>query len=145
MSEARAARVPVKEGFFTIPEGTAPPRILGSRCTACGEHFFPARRVCAKCNSRHLERAEMSGLGTLYSFTFVHMPLFGANSVEYKDGYGVGQVDLDEGPRLQMPLAGKQEQFQIGMRLRAELDVVRQDKEGRDVVSMRFRPLEDGR
>jgi len=128
-----------------VPADAAPPKILGSCCADCGEHFFPARRVCAKCNSQRLRAAEMSGRGSLYSYTFVHLPLFGATSVEYKDGYGVGQIDLDEGPRLQMPLAGRQEEFRIGMRLRAELDVVRQDKEGRDVVSLRFRPLEDER
>jgi hypothetical protein len=71
------------------------------------------------------------------------MPMFGATNVEYKDGYGVGQVDLTDGPRLQVPLAGPRESFDVGMELRAELDVVRQDKEGRDVVSLRFRKLED--
>lgn len=145
MSRPERDRVPVRDGFFTVPADASPPKILGSRCVDCGEHFFPARRVCAKCNSRRLQPAEMNGRGTLYSYTFVHMPLFGSTGVEYEDGYGVGQVDLDEGPRLQTPLAGPQERFRIGMRLCAELDVLRQDEQGRDVVSLRFRPLEEER
>jgi len=144
-AEQNRERVPIKAGFFTVPAGAAPPLILGSRCDDCGEHFFPARRVCAKCNSLKLSAAEMNGSGTLYSYTWVYLPLFGATNVEYKDGYGVGQIDLDAGPRLQMPLAGAREDFHVGMRLSAELDVVRQDKEGRDVVSLRFRPIAEER
>jgi uncharacterized OB-fold protein len=137
-------RVPIKEGFFTVPEDVGEaPKIIGTKCADCGERFFPSRTVCARCNSRDLQRVEMSGRGRLYSYTFVHMPMFGATNVEYKDGYGVGQVDLTDGPRLQVPLAGPRESFDVGMELRAELDVVRQDKEGRDVVSLRFRKLED--
>jgi len=46
-------RVPVKTGYFTVPEDPAtPPRLLGTRCDDCGEHFFPRRAVCAKCLSR---------------------------------------------------------------------------------------------
>ena len=79
MSEA-ARRVPIEPGFFTIPDDPAePPRLLGSRCRACGEHFFPRREICAKCLQQlwthlsktaarqvgrfrhHLDRAELEG------------------------------------------------------------------------------------
>ena len=53
-------------------------------------------------------------------------------------------MDLDEEPRVQLPLAGKQEEYQIGMRLEAELDALR-EQDGRDVVIIRFRPVEAGR
>ena len=50
MSETRKPRVPIEPGFFTIPDDSAtPPRLLGSHCRACGEHFFPRRQVCARC------------------------------------------------------------------------------------------------
>jgi uncharacterized OB-fold protein len=57
------------------------------------------------------------------------------------EGYGVGQVDLPEGPRLQVPLAGKQEEFRVGMPLVGELEALREEN-GRDVVIIRFRPAE---
>jgi len=84
----------------------------------------------------------MSSRGTLYSYTFVHLPLFGSSGEELKEGYGVGQVDLPEGPRLQMPLVGKQEDFHIGQAVEAELFTLRQDDDGNDIVSVRFRPVE---
>jgi uncharacterized OB-fold protein len=141
MSTAARPRVPVKAGYFTIPDDpTEPPKLLGSRCLDCDEHFFPRRHVCAKCLSERLADCELGPRGTLYSYTFVHFPLFGSTRVEHV-GYGVGQVDLPEGPRVQLPLAGKQEDFRIGQTLEAELEPLR-EQDGRDVVIVRFRPVE---
>jgi uncharacterized protein len=133
--------VPVKTGFFTVPDDPGePPRLLGSRCEDCGEHFFPRRAVCAKCLSERTTDVRLGPRGTLYSYTFVHFPLFGSSRIEHI-GYGVGQVDLPEGPRVQFPLAGKQEDFRVGQTLEAELDPIRDDGE-REVVILRFRPIE---
>ena len=143
MTEARdKPRVPLKPGYFTLPEDPArPPRLLGTRCRACGEHFFPRRAICAKCLSEDTEDCELSGRGTLYSFTFVHFPLFGSTNMEHFGGYGVGQVDLPEGPRIQAPLAGKQEEFRVGQSLELELEKLREDDAGNDVMIVRFRPV----
>jgi len=144
MAETAKARVPVKPGYFTVPDDpTEPPRLLGSRCLDCNEHFFPSRAVCAKCLSEHTTGVELGPRGTLYSFTFVHFPLFGSMRVEHV-GYGVGQVDLPEGPRVQLPLAGKQEEYRVGMTLEAELEPLREE-DGRDVVIVRFRPVDGAR
>ena len=145
MNEPARPRIPVKEGFFTVPdEADAPPRFLATVCDDCGEYFFPRRAICAKCMSERTSPVELDGRGTLYSFTFVHFPLFGSTNAEHMGGYGVGQVDLPEGPRIQTPLAGKREEFHVGQAVRAELDVLRQEKD-RDVVIFRFRPLEESR
>jgi len=143
VTEARdKPRVPLKPGYFTLPEDPArPPRLLGTRCRACGEHFFPRRAICAKCLSEDTEDCELSGRGTLYSFTFVHFPLFGSTNMEHFGGYGVGQVDLPEGPRIQAPLAGKQEEFRVGQSLELELEKLREDDAGNDVMIVRFRPV----
>jgi len=133
-------RVPVKPGYFTVPEDARePPRLLGSRCRACGEHFFPRRAICAKCMHEGTDDVELGPRGTLYSFTFVTFPLFGSTRVEHI-GYGVGQIDLPEGPRVQLPLAGKQEEYRIGMTLEAEIEPLREEPD-HDVVIVRFRPV----
>jgi uncharacterized protein len=143
MSEAARPRVPLKAGYYTVPaDPTAPPRLLGTRCTACGEHFFPRRAICAKCLSEGTADVELSPQGTLYSFTFVHLPLFGSTNLEHFDGYGVGQIDLPEGTRIQAPLAGKREEFHVGQRVRLELEKLREDDAGNDVMIVRFRPTE---
>ena len=144
MAAATKARVPVKPGYFTVPEDpNEPPRLLGSRCVDCNEHFFPRRAICAKCLSERTTDVALGPHGTLYSYTFVHFPLFGSMRIEHV-GYGVGQVDLPEGPRVQLPLAGKQEDYRVGMTLEAELEPLREE-DGREIVIVRFRPVEGTR
>jgi uncharacterized OB-fold protein len=134
--------VPIKPGFFTIPDDPRqPPRLLGTKCLRCGEHFYPRRAICAQCLSEQTADVEMEARGTLYSYTFVHFPLFGSMNVEHADGYGVGQIDLPEGPRVQAPLAGKQAEFRVGQDVRGELNVLRSDG-AQDIVIVRFRPVE---
>jgi uncharacterized OB-fold protein len=142
MSEQGRVRVPIKPGYFTIPDNPGDsPRLLGTCCDDCGEYFYPRRAICGKCMSEHTRQVELEAHGTLYSYTFVHLPLFGSTNLEHADGYGVGQIDLPEGPRVQAPLAGKQPEFRVGQSVRGELDVLRQDG-AQDIVIVRFRPLE---
>ncbi len=142
MSNQATIRVPIKPGFFTVPDDPAArPHFLATRCESCGEYFFPRRAICAKCLSEKTSDVELDGRGTLYSYTFVHIPLFGSTNIEHMEGYGVGQVDLPEGPRIQAPLAGKQGEFRIGQAVEAELDTLREDG-GRALVIVRFRPQE---
>lgn len=142
MSKARV-RVPIKAGYFTVPESPeAPPEVMCTRCQDCGEYFFPRRLVCAKCLSRKTADVQVPARGTLYSFTFVHMPLFGSMRIEHMEGYGVGQIDLPEGPRLQVPLAGKKDDFRVGMSLVGELDALREEN-GQELVIIRFKPVEN--
>jgi uncharacterized OB-fold protein len=78
----------------------------------------------------------------VYSYTFVHLPLFGSTNLEHSEGYGVGQIDLPEGPRIQAPLAGKQEDFRVGQPVLGELDKLRDNKNGEEVMIVRFRPVQ---
>ena len=48
-SPAPMARVPVAEGVFTWPSDD--PRLIGSRCAACGIVTFPAQASCPRCAS----------------------------------------------------------------------------------------------
>ena len=133
-------RVPVKPGYYTVPDDpAATPDVICTRCTECGEYFFPKRLVCAKCLSRKTEEAHVPARGTLYSYTWVHMPLFGSMRIEHFDGYGVGQIDLPEGPRIQLPLAGKRDEYKVGAKLVGEVEPLREDA-GRDICILRFRP-----
>ena len=140
MAEPTRRRVPIEPGFFTIPdEPAAEPRLLGSRCRACGEHFFPRRVVCARCLAQGCDDVLLGPRGTLFTFTWVHVPFFGKKQAGGA-GYGVGQVDLPEGPRIQAVLSGAQGDFAIGMPMRLELETLRETPEGDAVVIHRFRP-----
>ena len=136
------SRVAIEEGFFTIPDDPAErPRLLGSRCPACGEHFFPRRLVCAKCLHEGTDDVLLGPTGRLHTWTYVHVPLF-AKKDGSVEAYGVGQVDLPEGPRVQAILVGGPDDFEIGMALELDLETLRTDQSGDDVVIFRFRPTE---
>jgi uncharacterized OB-fold protein len=134
-------RVPIEAGFFTIPDDRSePPRLLGSRCQACAETFFPRRLVCAKCLHVGTDDVQLGPTGRLWTWTYVRVPLFAKRNAKVS-AYGVGQIDLPEGPRVQAPLAGKQAEFAVGRQVRGELNVLRSDG-AQDIVIVRFRPVE---
>lgn len=135
-------RIPIEEGFFRVPDDPAePPRLLGSRCRACDEVFYPRRLVCAKCLTEGCEDVELSTSGKLWTWTYCHVPLF-ANKDADVEGYGVGQIDLPEGPRVQAILEGGPDDFHIGMDLTIGLETLRRSSEGDEMVIYRFAPTD---
>ena len=143
MTREAPHRVPIEPGYFTIPDDPeAVPRLLGSRCDACGEVFFPRRVVCARCLHQGTADVELGPRGTLYTHTYCHIPMFGKLDAKIP-GYAVGQVDLPEGPRVQAVLEGGPDDFQIGMELELDLEVLRTNDEGAEVVIYRFKPTGD--
>ena len=135
-------RVPIEDGFFTVPDDpTEAPRLLGSRCQSCGEVFYPRRFVCARCLHEGTDDVELGPRGELYTWTYVHVPLFAKRNAKVS-AYGVGQIDLPEGPRVQSVLVGGPDDFHIGMELELELEVLGEDKDGHDIVIYRFKPVE---
>jgi uncharacterized OB-fold protein len=133
--------VPIEPGFFALPDAPgAPPRLLGSRCAACGEVFFPRRVVCARCLARGCEDVTLGPRGRLWTFTWCHLPLFGSRRSD--GGYGVGQVDLPEGPRVQAVLAGARDRLRIGMEMELDLEALGETREGEEIVIFRFKPAE---
>ena len=61
--------VPAVDGWFTTDEE---PRLLGTRCTACGTVFFPAASGFCRnphCRGRELTDVELSRTGTVWSYT----------------------------------------------------------------------------
>ena len=127
------ALIPIEERLFRMDGET--PVLRGSRCAACGKSFFPERRLCPIC-LEPVSNVELSRTGTLHSHTYVHLPLFGAVRID-SNGYGVGQIELPEGVRIQAVLVGDPGSFRIGMPMRSVAEVVH-EKEGDSVVIFRF-------
>ncbi len=63
-------RVPAVEGWFRADAGD--PRLLGTRCTACGDYFFPPERFYCRnpaCAGSDFEEVALSRRGRLWSYT----------------------------------------------------------------------------
>ena len=64
------ARVPAVDGWFTLDE--ASPKLLGTRCKACGTYFFPKETSFCRnpnCAGSEFEEVPLSTRGKLWSFT----------------------------------------------------------------------------
>jgi uncharacterized protein len=49
-------------------------RLLGSKCSNCGQLWWPGRKVCAKCGSRELGEYQFSHVGELLIHHQGHLP-----------------------------------------------------------------------
>lgn len=76
-------------------------RLLGLKCTKCGAYTVPPKKVCAECSSEEVEVAELSGRGTVRTFTVIRVPPEGLEAP-----YLVGLVELEEGPWLMGNILG---------------------------------------
>lgn len=83
---------------FTRPfwDGLAAGTLSTTRCTGCGHMTFPPKPVCPECWASDLEWVELSGKGTLYSFTEVSAA---PSTFAAETPYVLCLVDLDEGVR----------------------------------------------
>lgn len=56
-------------------------RLIGSRCTACSAEYFPPVYRCRKCGSDKIEDKEMPKTGKIVTYTKLHEPLPGFESL----------------------------------------------------------------
>jgi uncharacterized OB-fold protein len=132
---------PAIEGWFTIPTGTDPPRLVGVRCDACGTFAFPPRPgPCPdpQCDGDELTRVELSDRGTLWSYTENHYPPpppFPAR--EPFEPYAIAAVELaDEGIVVlgQVVRGVSARDLTVGQPMKVGLDVLYRDGHGDHLV-----------
>ena len=85
-----------------------------------------------------MDDVDLGPVGTLYAWTFLHVPRMGSVSFGATGGYAVGQVDLPERVRVQAPLMGSQADWSIGDQMALTLFPVGTDEHGRELVTFRF-------
>ena len=91
-------------------------RLMATRCKACGETTFPPRADCPECLEGDFEFTEISGKGTLHTYSRIAAAPTGFEDVV---PYTVGVVDLEEGGRL-LAWIGEtiaDDEVEIGMKL----------------------------
>ena len=112
-------------------------RLVCQRCAACGTRRMPPSPVCAVCRSLDSEWDELSGLGTLYTFTIGRHALMPemAGSLPHV----IGVVELDDAPGIRLVanvVDVEVDEVAIGM----ALEVTWEDVPGTEVSVYRFRP-----
>ncbi len=70
-------------------------QLLGMKCKSCEAVTFPPKAVCSNCCSREYEFIQLSGKGTVKTFTVIRVPPEG-----FEGEYVVGLVEMHEGPNI---------------------------------------------
>ena len=115
-------------------DATAQHKMVVPKCDACGDWNWIPYPACRTCLSERQTWTEVSGRGTLMTYSIVHRgpPAFG------KDPYVTALVELEERPRsivmlgniVDMPF----DQIKIGMPMK----IVFEDIPGEDITLWRF-------
>ena len=84
-------------------DGCAEGRLLLPKCNDCGELIWYPRLFCPFCASTSVDYTEVSGRGTIYSFTIMRR---GSGPFRDHAPYVFAYVELEEGPRLTTNIVG---------------------------------------
>ena len=136
------ARIPVAHGVFTWPPDE--PRLIGSRCAACGIVTFPTQDSCPRCASTEMAAHLLSPRGHLWAWTTQEFPppsppYAGPTGAAFVP-YGVGYVELGDEVRVEARLTTTKE-LTIGIEMELVLVPFRTDDDGNEVVTFAFRPV----
>jgi uncharacterized protein len=113
-------------------DAAADHRLVAQRCGECGRLRHPPRPMCPTCHSLAIDVVQLSGRGTLYSYSVLHHPQHPAFDYPVL----AALVDLDEGVRLVSNLTGvAPADIRIGMALEVDFEA----REGGTSVPV-FRP-----
>ena len=138
-------QVPVTQGVFTWPSDD--PALIGTRCTNCGTHTFPAQSGCPKCTGSDMERVELSRRGTLWTWTVQGFPpkappYAGDDDPKTFEPFGVGYVELPGQVKVEARLTeADPAKLKIGMEMELTLVPLTTDADGNEVVTFAFRPV----
>ncbi len=82
-------------------------RLVMPQCRSCGHFVWCPRPACMECGGEALDWRELSGRGTVYSFTIIRqLAGRGARAFEKDIPYVIAWVDLAEGPRYYTNIVG---------------------------------------
>lgn len=129
-------RIPADPELVRV--GQDGPTLLGSRCPACAREFFPRRWVCPV-DFTDLIDVDLPRQGHLHVWTYIETPSYGRAQMD-ATGYGVGQVDLPGGVRVQSVLMGVPGDWAEGQLVELDVETIAHDDDGNELVVTRFRP-----
>lgn len=109
---------PISAPFW---EGLKAHAVRIQQCESCGHWIFFPRAHCPSCASTRLAWRDVSGEGTVYTYTIARVPTLPEFTDEMPQLLAV--VALDEGPHLNTTLVGvREDDITIGMRVRPVFD-----------------------
>jgi hypothetical protein len=137
-------RVAALPGWFTLDDK---PALLGSRCSACGTYYFPARSLACRhpaCAGGTMESVPLSRTGKLWSFTDAcYQPPEPYIAAEPFQPFAIAAVEL---AKERMTVLGQVvggvgvDQLRLGMDMELALETLF-EKDGVAHLTWKWKPL----
>jgi uncharacterized OB-fold protein len=134
MPDTMKEKILLREDLFgKDAEGQA---LLASKCTSCGQVFFPKIVFCLSCLSDSVKDITLSRRGKLNTYTIGHMA-----SMHFQPPYAIGYLDMPENVMVFAPLKmieGKP--FKIGMEMELVIEKL-WEKDNKEIIGYSFKPV----
>ncbi len=143
MTTNEKRQVPVREGLWTTPSSPdEQPQLIGSKCPACAQVYFPRREkgICIRCQHRGLEDVKLSRRGKIHSFSIIMQ----APTTYYigKVPYAYGLIALPEGVSVRAHFTGCDfNDLRLNMPVELVIEKLGEDEQGNEVMAHKFRPI----
>jgi uncharacterized OB-fold protein len=129
----------VADGLFALHGDE--PRLIGTRCTACGTVYFPQAPSCRNpdCREKTVGRAVLPTRGVLVSYTVQRYQPPVLFRIDDWQPYAIGLVDLGDGLEVMGMLSGfALDEIAIGTRVRLVAEPLYADAERGPVLTYKF-------
>jgi uncharacterized protein len=132
---------------FTWPADE--PRLIGSRCEACGAVTFPTQSRCPRCSAPDMAELALPRSGRLVSWTTQGfppvLPYAGDPTGKSFEPFGVGLVQLDDVVRVEARLT-ESDPAKLDFDMPVELAIIPfyVDDDGTEILTFAFAPVADG-
>jgi len=136
------ARVPIAEGLFTWPADD--PRLIGSRCDACGIVTFPTQDSCPRCASTGMSERLLPRRGRLWAWTTQEFappsPPYAGPTGDAFVPFALGYVELADEVKVETRLTAA-DGLRTGMDMELVIVPFRTDGDGNEVMTFAFQPV----
>ena len=144
MSKMNKIVIPLREDFWTSPSNNNDQaRLIGSKCSSCGEIFFPKKEKnwCVHCNKSTLEEIILSNKGKIATFSVV-MQQPGGGFYKGTVPYAYGCVDLEDGIRIETLLSADDfDQLAVDQNVEMVIEKFYNDEDANEIVTFKFKPV----
>ena len=140
MTTSAKQQIPCRDGLWSTPsEPDEKPQLVGSKCSDCGEVFFPVNPVCNNCQGQTMKDIKLSRKGKIWSYTTV---MLAPPAYKGPVPFDLGYVELPEGVNVYTRFLGAGHgTFKIGQEVELDIDVMQTDAEGNEILGYCFVPV----
>lgn len=110
-------------------------RLIGSKCSNCGEMYFPQRWACPKCHSNQLEEYHLKPIGEVITSSIIY------GVKEETNPMLQAVIKLQDGPIIAAEIIDANTELEPGSKVEMTLRKTGRNSIGAYLYAYKFRPL----